>query len=202
MKSLVFFICLLFISCTAHKLHYEYTRVPHSSYAVPSRVIPVWIDKEFSVEDKLAIDDSLNQWNYSLNGNLLLKVVDYNFNMEPLTINEIKKEKGWMILKVETGNKTIPDEEGSKDRTLAWTNRIGGDEIRVVRDRITSDMLVPIMLHEEAHAFGIEHSPDARNLLYYQYSSSYICVDYDAASRVFKVLNLDLNTMNYCVYKY
>src|SRR5208283_1711278 len=76
---------------------YQYNHHPDLMAVHPVRVIPIWIDKGFGEADMLAISDAIGQWNYALNGYVVLTVVDTQFDMEPMKIAEQVRKNGWLF---------------------------------------------------------------------------------------------------------
>lgn len=215
MRQLLYFavilLCLLSVSCNS--IHYKYIYTDNRTPAglTPKRVVPIYVDKQFSNQDKLSIDNAVGQWNYVLNGQIVLTVVDYNFDMEPEVLKRAQKEHAFLFLKVHSDFPGIPDDlPESKCRvtpncslTLAWVDRIGGTVMKVVRNRINADDMQYVVLHEVGHLLYLQHDKDPKSLMYHQYSKfGYLCVDRDSALRVAKVYALDFNHMNYCSTKY
>src|SRR5258706_6828041 len=99
-KLLLTVIIVLICSCsiTFNKPrigYYHYTRnVYHEGYA---KEIPIWIDRNFSQGEMIAIDDAISNWNYVLNGYIKLDVVDTHFDMETWKIQSQESSGGWLI---------------------------------------------------------------------------------------------------------
>lgn len=167
----------------------------------PRRVIPVVVDKTFSTDDQKAIDDSIAAWNYVLNGYLVMKVESWTFDMEIPVLKNIISRHGLVILKVDHTSSLIPDKKNAP--TLAWANEIGGTKVWVVRDRIGTEDMFPIMLHELGHILGAEHEEDKPEfkgyLMYPHYSrGTYNCIDGKAMRKVAKFQMLLPDGLNYC----
>ena len=215
MRKLVFLITLiisiLFLNCHLVQYKYDYTNNRAQPSVPTKRTIPIYVDKEFSTQDKLAIDNAIGQWNYVLNGQIVLKVVSYSFDMEPAVIRQAQRENAFLFLKVTSDAPGIPDDmPPAKCRitpncglTLAWTDRIGGTIMKVVRDRISGEDVEYVVLHEIGHLLYLSHVPEKDSLMYARYDRfRYLCIDRDSALKVSKTYGLDFNHMNYCVGKY
>lgn len=192
-------ICCAF-GCLTHEIKFAYYGAGHS-VAVPLKVIPIYLDKSFGEMDKLAIDDAVSQWNYALNGNIVLQVVSTSFDMEIPIIRQCMLGGCWMIMKVESDNPMVPyDPKDALSLTLAWANDVGGNRIYFVRDRIQNEWMSGIALHEMGHLLGAAHD----NAYLMQPKFHWVearCVDYDAAALVAKYWNIDMKTMRYCLYQ-
>jgi hypothetical protein len=169
------------------------------------------VDKEFSDDDKLSIDNAVSQWNYVLNGQIELKVVNYQFDMEPELILKSQTDRGWLILKVNSDNLTIPDDLPYQQclrtagcaPTLAWCDREGGSVMKLVRDRMESNHVETVTLHELGHLLLLTHVNDINSLMYPRYNQlRYLCIDATSAMKVAVNYNLDTRAINYCINRY
>jgi hypothetical protein len=200
------------MNCNYIQYKYTYTTNMAPLTTVTKRFVPIYVDKTFSTDDKLAIDNAVNQWNYVLNKQIILKVVSYDFDMEPELIKKAQLEHGWLFLKVNNDNLTIPDDlplqqclhtVGCKP-TLAWSDRVGGSVVKVVKDRVSTEHMETVMLHEIGHLLYLAHDKDDINsLMYPNYNKlRYLCVDHNSVVKVATYYNLDITTMNYCLARY
>ena len=171
--------------------------------SIPIKTINVWIDKDFGEADQLAIDDAIMQWNYALNGYVVLKVVSTKFDMEPEIIRTVLNGGGWLLLKIREPNPMIddgPTQNGKpKFYTLAWANQIGGNRVYFIRNRIKGEWMTGIALHELGHLLGAEHDDVYLMQPHFNWED-YRCVDYEALKRVAAYQHLPLGRLNYCVY--
>lgn len=179
----------------------EYEYIRRDSYQGPAhRVIPIWIDKNFGEADKVAIDDAINQWNYAMNGYVVLKVVDTQFDMEVPKIVEQVNKGGWLFMKIDSSNKMIPDQKEKGYWTIGFTERLGGNHMYLVRDRLQNQDIFGVTLHEIGHLMGADHV--GTRLMYPHYSrAGFQCIDYDTIKAVAKWQKLDANQLNYCIDK-
>lgn len=199
---IVCWLCILSsIGCVTHLSSFEYYGAKTMVQA-PIKVIPIYIDKDFGAADKVAIDDAITQWNYALNGNIVLVVASTEFDMDIPTLKKCVAGGCWMFMPVNSANPMVEPANPGQPMTLAWTNDIGvlGNRIYFIRDRIQNEWMTGITLHEMGHLLGAEH--DSAYLMRPSFSwASSRCVDYDAALEVAKYWNLDIKTMKYCVYE-
>lgn len=201
--------CIL-TDCGAPQRRFIYTTNTSPPTTITKRVIPIYVDRTFSTQDKLAIDNSINQWNYVLNKQIVLVVITYDFDMEPELIQQAQRDNGFLFLKVDSDNLTIPDDMPVEQcrhtpgcaLTAAWTDRLGGSVLKIVRDRIAAKDVEYIVLHEIGHLFYLQHVPDSRLLMYETNQHQPVCIDQDAAYKVAVTYGLDTIHMNYCTYFY
>ena len=183
------------IGCGTHTNHYFYVSNP--SVIVHQKNIGIWIDATFSFQDKNIIVHDIEEWNYVLNGEIVLKVVDTNFNMEDNKIDEAGATGGWIILKIDRYNSMIPKSQDGYV-TLAFTDAIAGHLMFVVRDQMISNtMMQGVILHEMGHLLGAQH--DQSGLMLPNYSEvGFHCVDEDAMKEVAEYWHLDSDHLNFC----
>ena len=175
---------------------YEYThRVEYKGDVV--REIPIWIDVGFGEGDRVAIMDAINAWNYVLNGHIVLKVVDIKFDMEVDKIVKQVQENGWLIMKIGSLSSLVPDnDEGYW--TIGFTERLGGNHLYLVRDRLGNDDVFGVTLHEIGHLLGAGHVGE--RLMYPHFSrAGFQCVDWVSMEAVARYQGLDDKDLNYCM---
>jgi Matrixin len=195
-------LAVLFSGCASLKDpmlgKYAYTHLP-SYTGLPVRTIPIWIDKNFGAADRLEIDNAINAWNYAMNGYVKLEVMDTQFDMEIPKIVLQVKTNGWLFLRIHSDNALVPDR---KDGfwTVGFTERIGGNHLYLVRDRLANEDMFGVTLHEIGHLMGSDHV--GQRLMYPHYSRArFQCIDYDTMARVADFFVLKLDNLNYCVDK-
>lgn len=187
---------------TARLDHYHYTR--NASFADqghPRIIMPVYIDRDFSLADQLAIDDSLQQWNYALNGYYIFKVIDTHFAMQDDILRLAQANQVLVFLKIDHSNKLFQSIKLPGDRhALAFTIRVGGHIIYVVRNDIESeDDLRRLMMHEEGHTLGAKDIHDEHSLMNWSYIPVYFqCIDLRTLEQIAPVQGLPLEQLNYC----
>lgn len=206
MKRLVLLVLAIWLcfSCLGHSIsEYKYINVgPESSVALHE--YKVWVDKGFGNADRLAIDDAIRQWNYSMNGYVKVTVVSYDFDMEIDVLKQVRDSGGWLIMKIDSMNPMVDDgptvNGKPKSYTLAWVNGVGGTKMWVIRDRIMdSRWMTGIVLHELGHMLGADH--DEMYLMGSKFDwEKFRCVDYHAALLVATAQGIPIGRMNYCVY--
>lgn len=209
MSKLYAFFALLFLLIGCGHEQITISNNPKSVDIQP-QMIPVYIDTNFSKEDKVSIQKSISEWNNSLNGQIIIQIQSFDFDMEPYKIEEILHNKGWMILQTSIKHGGIPDEEQYKQcmkekqkdcyHTIAWADKLGGSTIKIVKERVNLDTLYYITLHEIGHLLGAEHVEDKRSLMYAHFTSdSYLCIDFQTVAQVAVFNQLNVSGLNYCI---
>jgi hypothetical protein len=176
---------------------YTYTH-KSTNEGVPTRFVPIWIDKDFGAADLVAIDDAVNAWNYSLNGYVKLKIVDTQFDMEIDKIVTQVKSNGWLIMKIDGSNAMVPAQKEPGMRTVGFCERVGGNHLYLVRDRLMNEDVFGVTMHEMGHLLGSGHVGD--HLMYPTYSRArFQCVDEKTLEQVANYNHIPLDRLNYCV---
>jgi len=177
---------------SCHAQPFRYSQVPGATYTL--NIKSIWIDKNFSAKDKLAIDDAIIEWNYVLNGTIILKPISYNFDMEIDTIKDAAANHGLLIMKIDSSNSMVEN-----DHTAAWVNVIGGYKLYVIKDRVGS-RLKKIMLHELGHVLGAGHQPGNTLMFSIYDEKKFSCIDYATVQQVADYNHISISNLNYCRY--
>jgi hypothetical protein len=175
---------------------YTYTH-KHIIEESPKRIIPIWIDKNFGNADRVYIDDAINQWNYVLNGNIVLGVVDFEFDDEENKVDDQEKQNGWLILKINSkSNLVSPSEKGYWN--IAFVNKIGGNYLYIIRDRLNDTQVFGTTMHEIGHLLGATHNSGGLMFKYYN-RGRFQCADFDAVKEVADYQHIEMENLNYCI---
>jgi hypothetical protein len=202
---LFFLLASLGLSCAAGgPTTFGYINAPQgASQTPPKRIIPIWVDDSFGDADDVSIQAALDQWTYALNGYIQFDVRSYHFQMQDSVLTHIQHADGWVFLKVDSNNKFI----NYQDRVyghpgnliLACTDKIGGNTLYIIRDRMINSQVSDITMHEIGHLLGADHqngglmdpAPNENNAR---------CIDLGTLKQVAAYQHLDYHLMNYCVY--
>ena len=176
---------------------FHYTHAP-SYTGTPVRTFPIWIDKNFGEADKLEIDNAVMAWNFAMNGYIVLKVVDTNFDMEVDKIVTQVNQGGWLFMKIKSDSKLVPARSTPGYWTIGFCEQVGGHHLYLVRDRLTNDDIFGVTLHEIGHLMGSGHV--GQRLMYPHYSRArFQCIDYDTMVKVSGFFDLEMDKLNYCM---
>lgn len=146
----------------------------------------VLVDAKFDEADQRSIIRAVERWNVVLNGVT---------HLEPRVAKLSLAESGIMIMRIDSSAPYIP--EPQEGHTLAFVERIGGRHVWVVRDRILSTWVEPVMLHELGHILGAVHHDGG--LMNWEFTTAaYACVDVETARDVSESLNVPLSRLRYC----
>ena len=191
------FLALVFVGCYTMP-QFTYTHAP--IYQGQSKVIEVFVDKQFSDDDKVSISNALNDWNYALNGYERFQIVLLDFDM---VVSDIRRaERGVLILRIDSRSRFIPKSDVDGTVVDAFTDKIGGHLIYVVRDRISGQtVLENVLRHEIGHTLRTRHIMDSKSLMNPVLSPVYSrCIDYATMKSVAKEQGLNISHLRYCRY--
>lgn len=194
MKRFSLLIFIILIGCLGYIHHdpYVYTLKPYHQSTL--KTIPIYIDKDFGDQDLIYLDDAIRQWNYSLNGYIKLEIVSTKFDMEQDIIKKALSGNAWLILKIYSNNEMVYDSPGSL--TVAFVNKIGGNVLFLVRDRLSYEEITGVSLHEIGHLLGAKHNS---GLMSAEYNKNGLpCVDQIAMVEVAEYQGLPAKDLNYC----
>ncbi len=177
---------------------FDYTHRP-VYVGAPQRVVSIWIDKNFNVDDQERIGKAVESWNFALNGHIKLVIVDSKFDMEVEKIVEQVRSNGWLFMKINSDSMLIPASEKGYS-VIGFTERIGGNHMWLVRDRLGYSSIYGVTLHEIGHLMGSDHV--GQRLMYPHYSQArFQCIDFDTIKEVAKWNNIPIGELNYCIPK-
>lgn len=186
----LYYLMLLFLfACNGTLVGYHYISL--TPMVSGSRVIEIWVDKNFNELDMRSLDGAISEWNYVLNGHVKLVVESRQFDMDPNEIMRIHENGGWIIMKIESGNMVW-------NNWLAYCDHVGGHHMYMVRDRLKDGDMRRVFLHEIGHLLGSEHVGDHLMFKYYKFGR-YSCVDSETASEVAFYWSLPIESLNFCV---
>jgi hypothetical protein len=181
-------LCLLLAAgCAANPPTVAYV---HPTASVDTTIIPILTrdicaDPIFDEEDQGDFKAAVEDWNRGFNG-----LAHLTFNKGPCQ---------WRIILGE------PDDHiGTSDITiLAYANDIGGDTVRIFRDRIHDQpKLRQVMRHELGHLFGVLHTKDNTGLMGESWTpEKYQCVDEYALKSACRYQQITCKHIKPCVIK-
>lgn len=212
MKKIVIAVWLLALSmvaCGGNASLFSYHSVAPDETFQDKKITPIYVDKNFSKENKKVIYDVINEWNVVLNGYNRIEVATWNFDKtDKAEAKKLRKSiretnEGIILYSLKHDDPMLEDYIEDGDGVLAFVDALGrrAHNLVVIEDRIGKKNLHKIMLHEFGHAFGSMHvSSESLMFPYYSYLQL-DCVDKITASQVATYNHYDLSKMNYCVTK-
>jgi hypothetical protein len=187
-------VCLTF-SC-AENWHFHYINSPSPNNKTGIH-LGLWIDQDFGESDRISIRQAVDQWNYAMNGWVILDIKRWDFDMSVQEILDCQKSGGWMIMKIDGSNPMIHDYPGHF--VLAFVDSLRGHLMYVIRNRINNDQVSGIVMHEIGHLMGSGHLKNG--LMYFEFhADSSRCVDRGTVTEVAKSWHIDVKNLNYCQY--
>lgn len=161
------------------------------------RVIPIVIDGAFTNADRVGIKEAVDEWNKGMNGSIRLEIVDWNFRMELEKILKIKRDHGWIFMGVWDNGELVKRHDKDNHKTLAWVNRIQGDQMYLVIDRVPGKWVKEVAMHEIGHLMGAWHKD--RLMKEYFTEEEYSCIDKGTMEQVSDAWKIPLEKLVYCI---
>ena len=171
--------------------NYRYTRM---AGGILLRTIPIYVTRDIGEADRVAIQQAIEQWNYALNGNVILEVVSWKYIGEIDEMKQIHQDHG-IIIQTLTGVQAFQHNKG--ERTLAFVNDVGGWVIYMIRERIANDDVKSVLLHEVGHILGAYHREHDLMQPIFD-ADNYHCIDLETLKQVAERQGFDYRKGNYC----
>lgn len=201
--SLLFIlISILSINCGKQPNLINPIYIKQETGITPLNIIPVYIDIKFCNSEKKLIKKAIDNWNDALNGYLVLKVVGLEFKETPKAIDDIIKNKSYVILRAYSSDEIIKERDinDNENVIVGLANKLGGNVMHLVMDRLTEKDIMEITMHELGHLLGADHT-DEKYLMSIIYNKErYKCVDLFTIKQVAEYWHLPIRRMNYCIY--
>jgi hypothetical protein len=172
----------------------QYTNAPAN--VDPVRIVPVLIDRNFSLNERAKILRAVNEWNVALNGHVHLEISADDASSPAAAVPS--RTDTWRVVRVES--LTVPMlAQSSMKRALAYTVGTSRGSIFVIVDRLGSRDLGAIMLHEFGHALGAGHDPGGQLMHPFYAGDKQRCIDKAAVRAVGVAQKLPFERLNWCV---
>ena len=203
---LVSLICALFYvgGCRTTNL-YEYRSVSPDKHINYYKAIPIYVDKDFSYQQQVAIRSAIVEWNHVLNRYITLDVIDWTFDYSSeygkRVLEKIKIEDEGIVIWSVNHDSPILEQMHQEEETLAFVDNFGNKahNLVVVADKLGRKDLHQIMLHEIGHSLGAQHVISESAM--FPYTATYLslnCIDKITAAQIATYNHLKLEHLNYC----
>lgn len=200
MRFLSILILLLSVILGCGRNYYTYTIIKPPSHINHPKTIPVYLDVNFTENQRKDIMAAFHEWNYVFNGQIIIKVEDYIYNLDDAEKKYVSVSKtglGWIILKKNEDDELIKNIIRPGD--LAFVPGLKSNIMVVIGDRIGTRNLKTIIMHETGHLFGARHI-NAPSLMMTDYGETmYSCIDKITVLQVATTQELDFKSLNYCI---
>ena len=200
--------CSLFISASCsilpHSSQFTYVKSSHQREDPPTIVQKIWIDNAFGESDMVEIQAAMDRWTYALNGYMTFEMEEFdviNGSLQPY--RECFNGKAWCFMKINHTSSMLIGQDHSETgiHVLAFTDRVGGHLLYVVRDRIMNEQMKGLMMHEVGHLLGANHIDEDSDLMAPIFTNENTqCVDKHTLEQVAQFEHFPVNNMNYCIY--
>lgn len=167
----------------------------HPRHAGSPRVVPVWIDPNFTHPERDQMLSAIDEWNAALNGTARIDVVD--------SLEGRGSRQSWLIRR--GPGKEGVRELGRKAQSLGSVQAmpLGGGILLIFPDASAylkqySLSLRDVMMRELGHLVGLRHLEHAE-LLAEDYAPGDLgCVNQATATAVAAILNVPVTALNWC----
>ena len=198
LRKIVVGLCLALFGCSSPKvpaISDGYTHHPQDMDAIAEEV-PVWIDKDFTEGHKADIRNALGEWNLALNGYRTYRVVDDQFVLNAVVVEQVLNTSQGLIVLQRTEDNVPDDLPGS---VLAWVLRRFPFAVNIVEDRIGTRDMHLIAMHEMGHTLGLDDLEIYGTLMAVAYPGQSGCIDELAIRGVHgQNPNWRMEHMNWC----
>jgi len=168
----------------------------HLSRATATRILDLYVARDFDIPDRRYILAAVRQSNYALNGFVRFRTSLLPQDVPSRMIAEIKRTGGWIVARVDSSHPVTQTGEGRHALALTVGDRHTGF-VYVISDRIGGRRLTGVVLHELGHVLGAGH--DSAGLMAPVYSAvASRCIDHDAIAMVAEAQRLPLPQLNWC----
>lgn len=168
----------------------------HPSRVSTGRTVTLYVDRDFSPNERQSIVSAVRQWNHVLNGFLKFRANLLPEDASRADLAQIKRNGGWIVAKVDSRHPITSTGEGR--RALAVTSGgSGGGFVYVIADRIGNRDLTGVVMHEFGHVLGAGHSRGGLMAPVYSATTGH-CIDREAAALIASAQRLPVQQMNWC----
>lgn len=195
----------LAFGCATHEPQTPFANYARRPQPVPGTyvddVVPVYVDKAFSADQRRSIHEALDEWTFALNGYRTFLVVSDAFTMaDDAAIERVMVTHQGMIVLARASD-ALP--MGLPAGTLAWVPELCHPVVNVIVDRIGTRDMRAIVMHEIGHTMCLDHTEASGTLMSGYYQDQTSCVDrYTATTlagtRRARAVRWDWRHMNVC----
>jgi len=175
---------------------FQYTSNP-ARVAASARVIPLYVDADFSDYDRERIVAAFRQWNYVLNGFIRFDGRLLPENASRSQIEQIRYHGGWVVARVDSTHPIAQKGEGAHALAVTVTGGRNGGFVYVIADRLAGRDLTGVVMHEFGHVLGAGHDQSGLMAPVYNAVASR-CIDYQAVAMVAQAQRLSMRDLNWC----
>lgn len=143
--------------------------------------VVLYVDSKFSNNEVQTIKYSLDEWEKATQGIIQYELLP-NYEVG-CSAKDVKKEielEHHTIFKCLSSDDFIIEEDSKLNTKYAGLGNL--DHIMIISDRLeSSKLLFSLLLHEEGHFFGLEHSKNKKSVMYPYVSIS--CIDQESLNQ-------------------
>lgn len=175
---------------------FQYTSHP-TNVSASTKVVRLFVDRDFDPTERQRIVMALRQWNYVLNDYVRFEAHLLPEDPTGQDIQRARQNGGWVVAKVDSRHPVAQRGEGTHALAVTVGSGRGGGFVYVIGDRIGGRDLTGVVMHEFGHVLGAGH--DHSGLMAPVYNATAArCIDYDAVEMVAQAQRLPVRSLNWC----
>ena len=165
--------------------------------AASTRLIPLYVDRNFDQNERQRIVAAFRQWNYVLNGYVRFDGRLLPGDASRAEVEQIRRSGGWVVARVDSSHPVAQKGVGIHALAVTVSGGRNGGFVYVIADRLGGRDLTGVIMHEFGHVLGAGHDDSGLMAPVYDAVASR-CIDYPAVAMVAQAQHLSMRDLNWC----